>query len=130
MSHIACAKCSKARRGESRLAESLIVAGEAIPLSRILHAEQNNHTTVIHLAGGNAMRRTGRLDDIEWGLPCPPFYRGHKSYLVNLDHARRVNRDLGAFEMDDGRYAYIRRASVTEARRAFEARLIERTRAL
>ena len=121
---------SAARRAGAQRERTLVIAGEAIPLSRIRYAEQNNHTTIIHLVEGGEIRRTGRLDDIEQELPCPPFYRGHKSYLVNLDHVRRVNHDLKAFEMDDGRYTYIRRASVREAQRVFEARLIERTRAL
>ena len=120
---------SAARRIEALGERALVVAGEVIPLSRIRYAEQNNHTTVLHLMEGE-IRRTGRLDDIERELPCPPFYRGHKSFLVNLDHVRRIDHDLKAFEMDDGRYAYIRRASVREAQRVFEARLIERTRAL
>ena len=101
-----------------------------VPYSRIVFVEQKNHTSMVHLANGDEARRTGRLDDIESALPCPPFYRCHKSFLVNLDHVKRVDRDLNVFEMDTGQLAYIRRASVRDAQRAFEARLIERTKAL
>ena len=122
---------SALHRAEATAEEKLDFGwGRPIPHSRILFAEQSNHTTVIHLTEGDEVRRTGRLDDIEQMLPCPPFYRGHKSFLVNLDHVRRVDHELRAFEMDDGQYAYIRRASVREAQRAFEARLIACTRAL
>jgi DNA-binding LytR/AlgR family response regulator len=121
---------SAARRVESQQEAALTVAGETIPISRIRYAEQNNHTTIIYLMGGNEVRRTGRLDDIDSQLPSPPFYRSHKSYLVNLDHVKRLDRNLNAFEMDSGEYAYIRRASVREAQRMYEARLIERTKAL
>ena len=110
--------------------QTYLVAGEEIPISQIRYVEQRNHTVIVHRTDGGEGRFTGKLDAVESVLPCPPFYRGHKSYLVNLDHVRRVDRDLNAFEMDDGEHAYIRRASVREAQRAFEARLIERTKAL
>ena len=122
---------SAMRRAENPTEEVLDLGRDGpIPHSRIVFAEQSNHATIIHLTEGDEVKRTGRLDDIEQMLPYPPFYRGHKSFLVNLDHVRCVNRELKAFEMDDGHFAYIRRASVREAQRAFEERLIACTRAL
>lgn len=118
---------SAAQRAGLKTERSLELAGEAIPHSRIRFIEQNNHVTVVHLMGGGERRRRGRLDDIEAMLPCPPFYRCHKSYLVNLDHVKNIDRDLNTFELDGDERAYIRRASMTEARRLFEERIIERT---
>ncbi len=118
---------SAAKRVGLKKERSLEFAGEAIPHSRIRFIEQNNHVTVIHLMGGGERRRRGRLDDVEAELPCPPFFRCHKSYLVNLDHAKSIDRDLNMFELDGDERAYIRRASMAEARRLFEERMIERT---
>ena len=118
---------SAAQRAGMRDGNAISFAGEAIPLARIRCIEQKDHATVLHLAGGGERRRRGRLDDIEAELPCPPFYRCHKSYLVNLDHVRNIDRDLSTFELDGGGCAYIRRASFAEAKRLFEARMIERT---
>ena len=118
---------SAAQRAALNKERILEIAGEAIPHSRIRFIEQNNHVTVVHLMGGGERRRRGRLDDVEAELPCPPFYRCHKSYLVNLDHVRNIDRDLNMFELDGDGRAYIRRASMAEARRLFEERMIERT---
>ena len=121
---------SAARRAGLKAERTLELAGEAIPHSRIRFIEQNNHVTVIHLIGGGERRRRGRLDDIEAKLPCPPFYRCHKSYLVNLDHVKNIDRNLNLFVLDGDERAYIRRASMAEARRLFEGRMIERTMGL
>ena len=118
------------RRASSSQERMLTVAGESIPFSRIRYAEQKNHTTIIYIANGAEVKRTGRFDDIAQQLPCPPFYRCHRSYLVNLDYVRLLNYDLNMFELEGGGCAYIRRGSVREAKRMFEDRLIERTRAL
>lgn len=118
---------SAAQRARLNTEHGLELAGEVIPYSRIRSIEQSNHVTVIHLMGGEERRRRGRINDIEAELPCPPFYRCHKSFLVNLDHVKNINRDLNMFELDGGGNAYIRRSSMAEARRLFEARVIERT---
>ena len=118
---------SAAQRIGSKNECSLELAGESLPYSRIRFIEQSNHVTIVHLMGGEERRRRGRLDDVEAELPCPPFYRCHKSYLVNLDHVKNIDRDLNMFELDGDERAYIRRASMAEARRLFEDRMIERT---
>ncbi|MBQ9000588.1 MAG: response regulator transcription factor [Eggerthellaceae bacterium] len=118
---------SAVQRAGLKKERSLEIAGETIPHSRIRFVEQSNHVTIIHLMGGSERRRRGRLDDVEAELPCPPFYRCHKSYLVNLDHVKNIDRDLNVFELDGDERAYIRRASMAEARRLFEERMIERT---
>ena len=118
---------SAAKRAGLRNERTIEFAGEAIPHSSIRYVEQNDHATVVHLVGGAERRRRGRLDDIEAELPCPPFYRCHKSYLVNFDHVKNIDRNLNTFELVGGGCAYIRRASLAEARRMFEAWMIERT---
>ncbi|HAM15524.1 MAG TPA: hypothetical protein DCP91_06660 [Eggerthellaceae bacterium] len=118
---------SAAQRAGLKTEHGLDLAGETIPHSRIRFIEQNNHAIVIHLMSGGERRRRARLDDIEAKLPCPPFYRCHKSYLVNLDHVKNIDRSLNTFELDGKERAYIRRASMAEAQRLFEERTIERT---
>ena len=119
-----------AKRLGERADATVNVAGDTIPTARICYVEQRNHTLIIYLVDGEQVKHTGKLDDLERNLPSPPFYRCHKGFLVNLDYAKRVNRDLNVFEMEGGGNAYIRKASVREAQRAFEQRIIERTRSL
>ena len=110
----------------------LRVAGhdERIAIASILYLEQRNHTTHVHLIGAREHRLTGKLDDLERLLPTPPFYRCHKSYLVNLDHVERLDHKLCLFAMEEGGTAYIRRADLKDAVRTLESHLIQRTRLL
>src|SRR3954470_16926384 len=41
-------------------------------------------------AGGRHYLVGVRLQDLEVRLPCPPFLRIHRSFLVNLDHVERM----------------------------------------
>ena len=61
----------------------------------------------------------GRLDEVEQSVPCPPFYRCHKSFLVNLAHVKDFDEDLNVFVMSEGGVVYVRRQSTREAVRAF-----------
>ena len=72
-----------------------------------------------YLTGGEELTSRGRLDEVEQSVPRPPFYRCHKSFLVNLAHVKDFDEDLNVFEMSEGGVVYVRRQSTREAVRAF-----------
>ncbi len=101
-----------------------------IPFSRIRFAEQQNHSVVYHLVGGDDVAARGRLDSLDDLAPKPPFFRCHQSFLVNLEHVYRVDESLRAFEMDQGDIAFIRRDSVRQAKSAFMSFMLRETRSM
>ncbi|MBQ9618643.1 MAG: response regulator transcription factor [Oscillibacter sp.] len=115
------------------LREKANEAGVSLPTGtvsfrQIRYVEQSNHDLIFHLTGGREARARERLDRIEGQFPVPPFFRPHKSYLVNLYYVRYLDRELNAFEMNGGGTAYIRRSSVREAAKALQSTLFRATR--
>ena len=99
-----------------------------IPYSQFLFAEQSGHNCLIHTSGGGKVKTVMKIGDLARSLPDPPFFQCHKSYLVNLGHVSRVNRELSMFEMKGGGAAYIRRGSLRTAEQAFHKYMFSLTR--
>ena len=53
-------------------------------------------------------------------LAAYPFFRCHKSYLVNLAFIQGIDRERMVFQMREGGSAYIRRETFYRARSAWE----------
>lgn len=88
--------------------------------SRLRYVEQQEHSLAFYLAGGGVLRRKGKLDDLEPLLAEYPFFRCHKSYLVNLTFVLSLDREQMVFQMREGGCAYIRRETFYRARSAWE----------
>lgn len=100
------------------------------PFERILFVEQKDHTLYLHLAGGEVLETTGKLDKIESQFAGQPFFRCHKSYLVNLSHVAELDKWLMMFVMKEGKSVYIRRESMGKAKKAYETYIFGITRRL
>lgn len=96
---------------------TLTIAGkeQTFPQNQILYLEQRNHTIHLCLSTDTSISFTGKLDDISSNFPFPPFYRCHKSYLVNLAQVASINRELQIFVMQNQASVYIRRGRMKEA---------------
>ena len=88
--------------------------------SDIIYVEQSRHHLYLHVSGGTEIKTLGKLDDFEEQLPHPPFYRCHKSYLVNLAQVASLDKEDRMFIMKEGDNVYIRRASIFEAARVLK----------
>lgn len=63
-----------------------------IPFRKVLYAEaMENHRVKIGLEDGNEVFQSG-LFELEKLLPAERFLRCHKSYIVNLDHVKRMDK--------------------------------------
>lgn len=96
--------------------------------SQLRYAEQRAHFVTFYLAGGAVWRRKGRLDDLEPLLAAYPFFRCHKSYLVNLAFVLNIDREHMVFQMREGGSAYIRRETFYQARGEWESWLYSAAR--
>lgn len=116
---IALAQGKKAERHRDT-----IVWGRRDPItfsaSRLRYAEQREHSLAFYLTGGEVWKRKGKLDDLEPLLAPYPFFRCHKSYLVNLAFILNLDREQMVFQMREGGSAYIRREAFYRARAAWE----------
>ncbi len=111
---------------------SLAVSGKKTEIvqNTVRYAEQSGHAVYLYLTDGSTCKSSVKLDELEALLPRPPFYRCHKSYLVNLTHVRFFNRDMSVFEMVGGGNAYIRRGSLKEAETLYHSFMFDQTRKL
>lgn len=99
-----------------------------VPVLRLRYVEQQEHYLIFHLTGGGAMKRKGKLDDLAPLLAGHPFFRCHKSYLVNLSFVLGIDREQLVFQMREGGSVYIRRETFYKARSAWENWLFSATR--
>lgn len=116
------------RNNRPRLFLKIDGTDASVPFQRILYVEQRAHELLIHLTGGDSIRTNERLDAIEPRFGELGFFRCHKSFLVNLAYVQNFDRDLMVFTMQDGENVYIRRESLTEARKAYESYLFRQVR--
>ncbi len=109
-------RCRRLLGDKGRYVELMIYrTSMKIFLADILFAEVFDTTTHIHLrqATHKCYLPLGELEELLGGLP---FYRCHRSFLVNLDHVK--NLEDNGFLMDNGESVPIRkrlRAEVTQA---------------
>lgn len=92
----------------------------SVPFERILYAEQKDRTILFYLTGGDVLQVNGKLDKIEPQFAGQPFFRCHKSYLVNLSYVAELDKSMMMFLMKEGSPVYIRRESMGKARKAYE----------
>lgn len=100
----------------------------SLPFTRILYVEQKDHTLYVYLTGGEVLETGGRLSKIEPQFEGQSFFRCHKSYLVNLAYVAAFDKDLMMFLMKEGGPVYIRRESISEAKKAHETYLFAAAR--
>lgn len=100
----------------------------AIPFNRIIYLEQQGRNLIIHISGNNIIEINEKMDKIESRFIQQSFIRCHKSYLVNLSYIKSINKDLSLFEMKEGGNAYIRRESMSQAKKAYEDYLFNKAR--
>lgn len=71
----------------------------------ILYIESSGRRATLHLAEGASVCVNRKLDDLEAQLDDNRFLRCHQSFLVNMDHIHKVDRD---FILQDGSIIQIR----------------------
>jgi DNA-binding LytR/AlgR family response regulator len=87
-----------------------------INTQKILYIEVKGKQSVIHLDDENVALYT-TLDELEKQLQSPPFIRCHRSYIVNLDQVKSIDRD---FVMVNGDTVYIRRGDQWKMKKAYQ----------
>jgi two-component system LytT family response regulator len=75
---------------------------ELISMSDIVFCESSSNYTHVHLHGGKSMLVSKTLKEIEEILSIAPFFRTHKTWLVNLDYAVRYIKGEGGQLVVDG----------------------------
>ena len=94
---------------------------ENIPLDNILYLESRGHSVDVHTFSGIiTTSRPARLDEMEKLLPQPQFLRCHRSFLINLDHVVKADRELHVFVMKNGGMAGIRRGHLVKYERELD----------
>jgi len=89
-----------------------------VPVMQLRYVEQQ-HNLIFHLSSGT-LKRKGKLDELAPLLADYPFFRCHKSYLVNLAYVMGIDKEQRVFQMREGGSVYIRRESFRRAKREWE----------
>ena len=92
----------------------------SIPFDQITYAEQMGHAVVFHLHDGSSVKASGKLNDYEDRFDMQPFFRCHKSFLVNLTYAQEIDPEFHIFTMSDGTNVHIRREELSAAKKALQ----------
>lgn len=97
---------------------SVYAEGETqeFPLASVLYIEVLGHQSHIHTLRQTVVVRKS-LDDLERAVDSPDFFRCHRSFLVNLNHAERI--ESSDFLMSDGARLPISSANLPRARNIF-----------
>ena len=83
-----------------------------IRLDDIIYIETKNHNCLLHtVMGVLETGTTTRMKDLTKILTPPRFLHSHRSYIVNLSHVDKIDRD---FYMRGGGVAYIRNSDTTK----------------
>ena len=100
----------------------------SIPFCRIVYIEQQGRTLFIYATGNFIFQTNEKIDKIEHLFESQSFIRCHKSYLVNLNFIKSLDKDLSVFIMKEGGNVHIRRESITFAKNAYENHLFNKAR--
>ncbi len=77
------------------------------------YVEINNRTLLFHLIDGETKALRGKLSDYEENLLSQPnFLKIHRSYVINMDHMKSLNKN--SFETMTGKEIPISRNLLTE----------------
>jgi len=75
-----------------------------IPYREIYYVEVVDHTCLIHTSN-TILETNASMKDLTLLLPPQRFLQCHRSFMVNLEHVQRIDRD---FLMENGDIVYIR----------------------
>ncbi len=92
-----------------------------VPTSDIIYCEAESNYTHVVLTGGKKILVSKVLKDIDEVLSGPDFYRVHSSFLVNINHIKKLVRgDGGYIVMDNDAIVNISRSKRQEFMERFE----------
>jgi DNA-binding LytR/AlgR family response regulator len=94
-----------------------------IKTNQIIYIEVQNKQCVIHLQDEQIHTYT-TLDKLQSEVPSPPFLRCHRSYIVNMDHVKSIDRD---FIASNGDTVYIRRGDQWKMKKAYQDYVLSQT---
>ena len=92
-----------------------------VPTTDILYCEAESNYTNVFLTGGKKILVSKVLKDIDEVLNGPDFYRVHSSFLININHIKKLIRgDGGYIVMDNDAPVSISRSKRQEFMEKFE----------
>lgn len=90
----------------------------SIPVDSIVYIVVSGSDLLIH-CGMRTYSATGALSDVCTHLPSDEFYRSHRSFVVNMNHAVRLSEYF--FEMDTGEKVSVAKNRYAEAKQVMRA---------
>ena len=60
--------------------------------SAVYYCQSDKHDTLVRTRRKRSYRSVEKIGEIEDRLPSPPFFRCHRSYIVNLERVRELRR--------------------------------------
>lgn len=110
--------CVKQIRSTVRVLTVNTDAGPSqLPLREITYIEIQGHTALIHLDSNRVITARRGLDELEKEIDHPDFLRCHRSFLVNLNFVRAL--DKASFSMIGGEAVPIGSTILTKVKEQF-----------
>ncbi len=93
------------KQSESQFSSITLPTGagfEIVQVKNIIRCEADDNYTKVFLTGGKNHLVSGTLKHYEELLPEKDFIRVHHSFLINMNHLVRFNKEESTAEMSDG----------------------------
>lgn len=117
------------RKASPKVSVSVKGKNQYISIDKILYIEQKGHNIILNTFSKRIYSdQRIKISDMENLFSCPPFFRCHHSFLVNLKYVKSLDKELRIFTMLNDDVVYIRRQDIRKAQEAYENQLFSAAR--
>lgn len=99
-----------------------------VPFSDIIYLEQFDHIVEIHTNNRTVIKAYDKIKNLLRQFDETEFFYSHKSFIVNLNYIKFIDKDIKCFAMTNNKNIPIKREDITKAKLKLEDFLFKKAR--